>query len=177
MSQQVWGSFTVSGEIRFPLIREYKHLFPISLPDWPNLPKCLKLPQVDHSSMLDSINTPLPRTERAGKSQYHIWFLLRYLAIHLQPLAMKLVVQGFLQPCCSLLMRSLFVHKCRWMTSQHLTVLNLYYFLYFPLLQKLYLWIPVVTSSLKARVQFQEHKFNLCAHVSNRNTKKNQHQG
>lgn len=97
MSQQVW-SFIVSGKICFPLIQEYEHLFPIPLPDWPNLPKCFKLPHMNHSSILDSINTPLPGTEKANKSQYHIWLSLHYLAIHLQPLVMKPAVQGFLQP-------------------------------------------------------------------------------
>lgn len=93
--------------------------------------KCLKLPQMNHSSMLDSINISIPGTERANKSQYHIWLLLRYLVIHLQPLAMKPVVRGLLQPCCSLLMRLLFVHKCRWLASEGLTVLK---FVLFPLL-------------------------------------------
>lgn len=41
------------------------------------------------------------------------------------------VIWGLLQLCCSLLMRLLFVHKCRWLASQCLTVLK---FVLFPLL-------------------------------------------
>lgn len=73
ISQHVRLSFTVSRKIASPSLWVHWHLLSISLLDWVNLPECLKLPQINLTSMLTGINISLPEIETANKSQHRIW--------------------------------------------------------------------------------------------------------